>query len=81
VLIPDDGRKAEICSKFMANIVSVQIILLTEPNNKKIMDFIIYLQSTDGQCDRNIYLITTWPFIPFQLCNSNFNLKMARIRY
>jgi hypothetical protein len=35
VLIPDDGRKAETCSKYIAYGVSIQIIVLTEPNDKK----------------------------------------------
>jgi hypothetical protein len=26
-------------------------------------------------------LNTTWRFIPFQLCNSNFNLKRTSIRH
>lgn len=34
MLIPDDGRKAEACSKFMEYIISVHISLLTVPDNK-----------------------------------------------
>lgn len=32
VLIPDGGRKAEICSKIVMHNISLQIIVLTEPN-------------------------------------------------
>jgi hypothetical protein len=31
MLIPDDGRKAETCNKFMAYDVPIQINVLTEP--------------------------------------------------
>jgi hypothetical protein len=33
-LIPDDGRKAEICSKITVYGISIKIIVLTEPNKK-----------------------------------------------
>jgi hypothetical protein len=32
VLIPDDGRKAETCVKSMVYGMTMQIIVLTEPN-------------------------------------------------
>jgi hypothetical protein len=34
VLLPDDDRKAETCSKFIAYGASIQIIALLEPNDK-----------------------------------------------
>jgi hypothetical protein len=35
-LIPDDGRKAETCSEIIVYGISIQIIVLMEPNNTNI---------------------------------------------
>lgn len=37
MLIPDDGQKAETCSKFIAQDFSRQIIVLTGSNNTNIV--------------------------------------------
>jgi hypothetical protein len=34
MLLPDEGRKAETCSQVIGYGVSMQIIVLIEPNNK-----------------------------------------------
>jgi hypothetical protein len=33
MVIPDDGRKTKTCSKITVHGISIQIIVLTEPNN------------------------------------------------
>jgi hypothetical protein len=45
VLISDDGRKGGTCSKFIAYGVSIQIIVLMEPNNNSIQFVFIYVQT------------------------------------
>jgi hypothetical protein len=35
MLITDDGRKTETCSKFIVYGVSIKIIVLTDPNSNK----------------------------------------------